>query len=337
MKPEQDNNSRLYEPQVQKAKISSLAILAFILSIVGIPTFFIPLFTPFLAVPSITIGIVSLTVIKRSKGKLQGQFIAWTGIVLSTLWMIFFFVCTLMVEKTKQYAYEVKQRAQLHSIDISLELFNSEFSDYPPSGALDGDGKPYCGAIKLCEALMGRDLQGFHPDSIFRREGTDDSGIPLYDSNDVDVRKGPYLPLETANAFELKYVYENVGPFDGNDFVLCDVFRKVTNRKTSKKTGMPILYYRADTSKNAHNIDDPNDPNNIYDYKDNHALLALGVPGNQANKHPLFRDPKRFYEMTKDYGPDKTIRPRRAKTFILLSAGYDGLYGTKDDIVNFEF
>jgi len=31
------------------------------------------------------------------------------------------------------------------------------------------------------------------------------------------------------------------------------------------------------------------------------------------------------------------VRPFRADTYILISAGKDGLYGTKDDICNFEF
>lgn len=342
MKPEQDNNSRLDEAQVQKAKISTLAIFAFTLSIVCIAAVFIPtvvpcFIVPFLAIPSIFMGCFSLIAIKQSKGKLRGNWMAGIGITISFAWMIFLFVFVPMLREIKQYAYEMKQRAQLMSIDIALELFNSEFEGYPPSDALGEGGKPYCGAMKLCEALMGRDLEGFHPSSRFRREETDDSGIPLYNSNTLDIRKGPYLSLESANAFPLKDLYENIGSFDGNDFVLCDVFRNVPNRKTGKKASMPILYYRTDTSKTAHNINDPDDPHNIYDYKDNHVLLALGVPGNQAKKHPLFRDPKRFYEMTKDYGPDKAIRPQRADTFILLSAGYDGLYGTKDDIVNFDF
>ena len=29
-------------------------------------------------------------------------------------------------------------------------------------------------------------------------------------------------------------------------------------------------------------------------------------------------------------------RPYRADSYILMSAGFDGLYGTKDDVFNFE-
>ena len=98
---------------------------------------------------------------------------------------------------------------------------------------------------------------------------------------------------------------------------------------------MPILYYKADTSKTAHDVNDPNNPENIYDYRDNHALLALGVPGKPEQSHPLYENPKLFYEMTRNYRAAKTSTPVRADTYILLSAGWDGLYGTKDDIPNF--
>jgi hypothetical protein len=158
----------------------------------------------------------------------------------------------------------------------------------------------------------------------------------LYDSNTLKVRKGPYLPIENANAYRLKDLYKDVGPFDGNDYVLCDVWRRVTHIGTRKKVGMPTLYYKARASKTAHDTNDPNNPENIYDYRDNHALLALGVPGKPEQRHPLFENPKIFYEMTRDYRATKMSRPKNADTFILLSAGWDGLYGTQDDIGNFD-
>jgi len=70
--------------------------------------------------------------------------------------------------------------------------------------------------------------------------------------------------------------------------------------------------------------------------RDNYTLLALGVPGKPEQTHPLFENPKIFYEMTRDYRATKMSRPNNADTFILISAGIDGLYGTKDDIVNFD-
>ena len=45
-----------------------------------------------------------------------------------------------------------------------------------------------------------------------------------------------------------------------------------------KKVGMPILYYRANTTNNRHNTANPEDPLNIYNYRDNQSLLLLGMP-----------------------------------------------------------
>ena len=242
---------------------------------------------------------------------------------------------------------DIRQKAQFHSINAAIELFNSEFDGYPPSDALDEDGRPYCGAMKLCEAMMGRDLMGFHPDSVFRGDGTDSKGTMLYpDANDLSkesymenlsVRKGPYLPNENGNPCRLKDLYEVVGPFDGNEYVLCDTYRVVRKISNGMYIGMPVLYYKAKTSKTVHDVNNPDNPENIYDYKDNHALLALGVPGRPEQKHPLYEDPKIFYEMTRNTRVTGPSVPNRADTYILLSAGPDGLYGTTDDIANFDF
>ncbi|MFH1717459.1 MAG: hypothetical protein ABIF19_08930 [Planctomycetota bacterium] len=261
-----------------------------------------------------------------------------TRLLLTVLIIVFVcFVMLLLITYHHPPLVNARQMAQLISVDTMLELFKFEFDDYPPSDALDEDGTPYCGAMKLCEAALGRDLMGVHPRSQFRQDGTDDSGNPLYDSNTFEVRKGPYLPLDNANPYHLKDLYEDVGPFDGNDYVICDTFKQVTHISTGKRIGMPVLYYKANTSKTAHDINDPNNPENIYNYRDNHALLALGVPGKPGLKHPLYEDPKILYEIAWDDRANGPSRPKRADTFILLSAGKDGLYGTKDDITNFEF
>ncbi|MHC4479037.1 MAG: hypothetical protein ACYTEL_25715, partial [Planctomycetota bacterium] len=54
-------------------------------------------------------------------------------------------------------------------------------------------------------------------------------------------------------------------------------------------------------------------------------------------QHPLATTPKLFYQKT--VNPNITMlegnRPYRADSYILLSAGFDGLYGTDDDVFNF--
>jgi hypothetical protein len=234
------------------------------------------------------------------------------------------------------HPWPVKQTAQLHTIDAALELFNNDFDGYPPSGATDDANRPYCGAMKLAEAAMGRDLMGVHRLSGFRSDGTDPkSGTFLYTAQTLADREGPYLQEENANAYRLIDVFGkgHTGPFLEDAYVLCDTFEK--KRPSGKRAGMPILYYRANVKATAHDVNDPNDPANIYNYKDNQALIELGVPGDPNTTHPL-ANPRRFYLNTKS-DKSTTVKPYRADSYILLSAGYDGLYGTADDVCNFEW
>jgi len=66
----------------------------------------------------------------------------------------------------------------------ALELFAHAFEEYPPSDANDSTGVLYCGAMKLAEAVMCRDLIGVHSRSGFRADGLDPYGGPdLYPEN----------------------------------------------------------------------------------------------------------------------------------------------------------
>lgn len=266
----------------------------------------------------------------------MGETIMWILTGLAVLVVIIGFL--QHPDRVPIYAKMVKQNLQFQGIEATLELFNNAFDYYPPSGAADSNGVAYCGAMKLCEAMMGQDMLGFHPNTTFRADGRDATGsTDLYDSTgDLTARTGPYLPPESVDGVALVDIYgkSNTGPFPENVLVLCDMF--VRKLKTGKKVGMPILYYKVDTSKTAHDIKDPNNPDNIYNYKDNHALVALGVPGQAGKKHPLFLDPRIFYEMTRDTKVKTKAAPCNADSFILISAGFDGLYGTKDDVVNFD-
>ena len=335
-------------PGVQRpnTKTSALAILSPALSILSIVLFIllaridipwrirgIILVSQLMAITGLVLGIIAIAKAKENTVALKGRNLAIAGIVVAAVWVSLLFVYNLLTP-VKRPPPSLRQKSQLHIIDAALELFASEVDAYPPSDALDPTGKPYCGAMKLCEAVMGQDLTGFHPESRFKRDGTNDYNNPLYVPTTLQARKGPFLPVEMSNTYQLKDIYKNVGLFDRNRYVLCNVFTK--KRHSGKNTGMPILYYKADISKNAHNLVNPDDPNNIYNYKDNYALLKLGVPDDPSKKHPLFTDPKIFYEMTKNYNITTQSRPWRADSYILLSAGFDGLYGTKDDIGNFE-
>jgi hypothetical protein len=253
---------------------------------------------------------------------------------------LFLLTALLWLKRNTNTGWDVRPTAQLHTIDAALELFNNDFGGYPPSGAVDDANRPYCGAMKLAEATLGRDLMGFHAMSRFRLDGADpNSGQPLYAGHTPEMlkyRKGPYLQPENARAYRLVDVYGkgHTGPFREDMYVLCDTYEK--KRPSGKKTGMPILYYRANVKATAHDANDPNSPANIYNYRDNQALVELGVPGDPKGVHPL-ANPRRFYLNTRSEKDKTTAKPCRADSYILLSAGYDGLYGTADDVCNFEW
>jgi hypothetical protein len=274
--------------------------------------------------------------------KKSGQNSTYKKIVIVTiaisLLVLLFFYYLLHINWFPPPGISVKQQAQFNRINTCLELFKLENNGYPPSSALDIVGQPYCGAMKLCEAMMGQDLLGFHPDSVFRADGMDDTGkqnLYLSTTDNLKARKGRLLQLEDANVFKLADIYGlgNTGPFAEDVLVLCDTYQH--RHWTGIKAGMPILYYKADSSKTVHDVNQPDNPENIYNYKDNHALLSLGVPGKPNKKHPLFTNPKIFYEMTKNWTLTPRNKTNQEDSFILLSAGKDGLYGTSDDIANF--
>jgi prepilin-type N-terminal cleavage/methylation domain-containing protein len=302
----------------------------------------------------------------------------FTIVELLTVMSIIVILIGLLVpalNAARRYASNVKQEAQFHSIDAALELFKNDFGDYPDSSTAgktpdtDEGGIDYPGAARLCEALVGQDLLGFNPSSHFRADCTDGSGNNLYGSTsamaanlypstitNLQSRKGPYLPLEKANAYKFSDIYGSTAtaltqPLS-NDFVLCDEYSRVKNATTGKRIGMPILYYKANT---AGTIQDPNNlpagsapytvtgGQQFYDYRDNDYLLSLGVPWNSSVTHPMYSGnpggPKIFYMDIQN--PQISLpapyygRPYRSDSYILMSAGYDGLYGTADDVFNF--
>ena len=303
-----------------------------------------------------------LGVVRKRGGGIESHPSFLTGFTIVELLTVMSIIVILIgllvpaLSTVKKFAQEVKQKAQFKSIDVAIELFNTEFSSYPESSEMGPDNQPYCGAMKLCEAMMGQDLMGFHPDSIFRSDGSDGTKLlyPPADSvtlqqysDNLSMRKR-YLPAENVDAFLLGDLYADTGLFAENHFVLCDVYRNVTHRVTGKRVGMPILYYRANAANNLHDIENPNNTNNIYNYRDNQLLIALGMPwdpsssgtdgsgGTSGSSHRLL-DPKRFYLNTQNFKVTTTSRPFKEDSYILISAGFDGEYGTPDDICNFDW
>jgi len=281
----------------------------------------------------------------------------------------------------KDFAKEIQQKAQFHSIDVGLEMFKKDFGNYPESKD-NGLAPPnqidptiYCGANKLAEAMVGWDLLGFHPKSGFTASGfnnIDSDLIPEFIyattapglvSSDGTYTETPtenidsrlkYIDLENANAYKMEDIYQAYAPFFPGSFTLCDVYAE--RRHSGKKTGMPILYFRARAAFKFQDYNAPGDPgddnpgtnNDTYNWWDNSNLLALGLPEDGAVPHPLYdtiTDLVDFEEIILNRQvqeatlltapPDGIKRSYRDDSFILMSAGKDGLYGTADDLYNF--
>ena len=257
----------------------------------------------------------------------------------------------------KNTARETKQKAQFATIELALEAFKNDYGDYPPSDwpLTPVQGSDYCGTQKLTEALVGWDLLGFHPKSAWRADGYDGltpSGSLTYDPDQVrdnngdsipdsfDERRGPYLELASANVFRLGNIsvsnpglFNNTSPLAPNTFVLCDVFGVKNVMLADGKmlrAGAPILYFKANTS--GRTIQE------VYSPRDNEALIEVkAIAENEVGHllHSTANNYQFFYDYIRDPKISARAWPYRPGSYILISAGVDGLYGTSDDIRNF--
>lgn len=186
-------------------------------------------------------------------------------------------------------------------------------------------------------------------------------------------RKPPYVELRDTPALLISDLYENTRTFfseqDGKKApVLTDIFtRHISVGNNTLKVGTPILYFKANSSSRLfRDDDDPATANKdesdidlwIYNYTDNKQMALLGPidpepgsashfpdpdanpPGSGKNREEIFYEtitnPKVSFVKPQD--PTETyFKPYNPKTFILLSAGYDGIFGTRDDVSNFNY
>ena len=323
----------------------------------------------------------------------------FTIVELLTVMSIIIIIMSILVPAisgARKFAANLRQKAQFYEISKGLEDFEKATGAYPDSGQYDVCSTPvrYCGAMKLCEAMMGQDGMGFHPDAGL----TAYAGMDPHDPTNTLTKypfilcrrhPGSYTPEETANlryrersryldienvkAYRLEDVYDvgGIGVFTANNAtndypnsVISDVFFKPTIVGTTAcdsdlvgtKVGMPVLYYKADNSMINHVVDSGNAnywQTNIYKYTDNDDLVNLGFPwepiasriNTREHEHPLSSDYEAlptaitagttFYQATRNKKVTSTPRPHNEGKYILISAGWDGLYGTSDDVFNF--
>jgi len=249
----------------------------------------------------------------------------------------------------RNMALETKQKAQFSAIDLSILSFKADQGDYPRS---DWAAEDYCGTQRLAEALLGRDLLGFHPDTSWSATDTTyypdnlDTMDPCDRRTNLDARKGPYLDVSRANAFKVGItpgtsdgLFADPTPLEKDTYVICDIYSIKTivysNGKTAK-AGTPILYYKANPANKG--LVDPMPVNRVYYFWDNVPLTTQLKSIKSGRVHPL-GIPAMNYQAFYDYITDPKItsmkQAYRPDSYILISAGADGLYGTSDDVTNF--
>ena len=182
-------------------------------------------------------------------------------------------------------------------------------------------------------------------------------------------RKDPYINLKETGAFIMTELYDI--PFAGDVVsevealgngtsvpyrapVLTDVFMTKTvdlDNGERIKVGSPILYYKANSSsklfKKEPEVGDgaAEFATWIYNYEDNRAIIDAGPidSDDPADKHH-YDESYIDISTSKDgvdifYGniSDENTsfdKPQNAMTYLLISAGSDGIFGTRDDVTN---
>ena len=254
----------------------------------------------------------------------------------------------------KRQAKSLGQKSQLRNIEIGLEVWrNSHDLEYPDSNA-EGTTSVTYGAHKLAEALVGRDLLGFDNKSTW--DAAADDGNPEIYALPVpgvkDTRDDAHVELNSLDVAQMSQVTEpgattdaylgniradgSAGSNDDPAYVFTDIFRTkkiVDINEGVRKIGTPILYYKANISSNI--WDDSAEPQ-IFEFDDNVGMMEFGHIIENTTKHPYFTDPTLFFEflINPKYSGSGIDLPYNKESFLLLSAGWDGLYGTRDDIWN---
>ncbi len=297
---------------------------------------------------------------KRGIKKIRAGFTLVELLTVIAVVAILLAVLVPTFNKVSDVAHTARQKAQFHGLGIALEAVYTDLGDYPPSAwdrPLGGTAYgAYAPSQRLAEAVIGLDGFGVHRNTEWKVSGMDSGGGYLYlpssgTFNQAD-RFGPYMELENANAVKMSSIYSTSFTPLQDDYVLVDMYKVVKNQATGKMGGMPILYYRANRDQTGHNYKAASTWMNTYDVNDalggNIGIASLAVPfTTTVSVHPMKTDAADgehpwFYDSIQNPNfpgdPTTTIgrRPYRADSFILHSAGPDGLYGNSDDIFNFD-
>ena len=265
----------------------------------------------------------------------------------------------------RHMAKNTQERSQISVVSLGLEAWNQDFGSYPDSNEYPGGSginASYTGAQKLAEAMVGRDLRGFNKseDLALATGNYNTENGDYYLANgtytpdeikaNLERRLNPFLDIERARVYKVSSSRTGeVGLFDRTNpmqlatdsVTICDVFDRLSVTLadgTVVRTGMPLLYFRANPAGTLSNVYD------YYDFGDNYAMIqaaqnSAGLTGGFLSNPDPIQAAQEFYRFIQNPrvagGNSTSTYPYKADSYILISAGYDGIYGTSDDITNF--
>lgn len=228
------------------------------------------------------------------------------------------------VSAVKDIAKAGATKALLHSISTGLDMFRNEAKlggQYPPSfWHTATQGSPYSSSEQDWDADGAQTL-------VWGLAGADLLGTPGFDTSQHPMSNGPNGLYEISGG---KHVQASYGPFmDISKTTIKkptrnDVDRCYNAQNNGEATdgmvapvvvdnfNMPVLYFVPDLSTGA------------YRRTDNDMFLVLADP--LYNKFGAYINDPRVSAAQRSYNYD---------SYLLITAGPDRLYGTRDDVCNF--
>lgn len=281
-------------------------------------------------------------------------------------------ILSVGLRQVKIKATSLRQKGEFHGMEISIELFQNEFNGYPDSAVVSDDGVDVCGAQRLAEAMEGRDELGFHPKSKWHPAKEAAAGLTLYDITVDDTRKQRkpvYFELKHSGMYTPEQLWGtgNTGTLQADECpIITDVFVRnaAADPAIEEKVGTPVLYFKANPTKRfrvdaSRQLVDPAKQSEytqwIYNFDDNIGLLNLAwlrEPGSAVDPagiaphyqprddYPGVTEPAElFYRIITQRADTNTniYKPYNSDKYILISAGWDGKYGTDDDLTNYNY